>query len=50
MPLSHENLPQFVPRPQLKKKGNLLLKTGSGSALSESAAKSQKVIVQSCIT
>ena len=50
MPSSHENLVQFVPRPQLKKHGNLLLKTGSGSALSESGAISQKVIVQSCIT
>ena len=28
----------------------LLLKTGSGSALSGSEAKSQKVIVQTCIT
>ena len=52
MPSSDENLVQFLPRPQLKKNYNLLLKTGSGSgsALSESRAKSQKVIVKSCIT
>ena len=34
----------------VEKNGNLLLKTGSSSALSESGAKSQKVIVQSCTT
>ena len=32
---------QFVPRSQLEKNGNMLLKTGSSSALSESGAKSQ---------
>ena len=43
MPSSFENFVQFVPRPQLKKNGNLLLKTGSSSASSESRAESQIV-------
>ena len=40
IPSSYENLGvQFVPKPELKNNGNLLLKTGSSSALSESGAK-----------
>ena len=50
MPSSDEKSYAICAKASVEKNGNLLLKTGSGSALSGSGAKSQKVIVQTCIT